>query len=430
MADRQRAKLDLLKGAVIVGIDIAKHKHWARITDRSGYDLIKPFAFDNTRDGFERLVSKVVGAMTAGKASRAVIGMEATGHYGKPLMWFLLNEQRELDVSIVLVNPMHVKRQKELVDNSPTKTDRKDTGVIAKLVRDGNYLRCLLPAGVYADLRELQVTRQNQRRQSIGSLNRLRGWLDMYFPEFVSVFKDPTGMAATWVLRNCPTPVKIQQLGESALINGLKDASRNRVGTKRAQQLREAAAASVGIPDGTIGAQARLNSYLDELAFWQAQLARTEAAMAAALEQTGLAECLLSIPGIGIVTAAGFLGEIGDPDAYASWRQIQKLAGLNLVENSSGQRKGQRGISKRGRPGLRALLYQASLVLVARNPEFQALYRYLLNRAANPLKKKQALVAVALKLLRVMFGLIQRKTRYDAGKVLGAYRQRQLALAA
>lgn len=48
MSSLQRAKLDFLEGAVIVGVDIAKKQHWARITDRAGYDLVKPFDFKNT----------------------------------------------------------------------------------------------------------------------------------------------------------------------------------------------------------------------------------------------------------------------------------------------------------------------------------------------------------------------------------------------
>lgn len=63
---------------------------------------------------------------------------------------------------------------------------------------------------------------------------------------------------------------------------------------------------------------------------------------------------------------------------------------------------------------------------MARNKEFKALYHYFLRRPENPLTKKQALVAVALKLVRVMFTLITQKKEYDASKVLGKYREEQL----
>jgi len=100
------------------------------------------------------------------------------------------------------------------------------------------------------------------------------------------------------------------------------------------------------------------------------------------------------------------------------------------VEDSSGQKKGARVISKRGRRGLRNLLYQASLVLVAKNKEFKALYHYLLTRPENPLRKKQALIAISMKLLRVMFTLGQERRLYDPQKALGDYRLGQLQQAA
>lgn len=152
--------------------------------------------------------------------------------------------------------------------------------------------------------------------------------------------------------------------------------------------------------------------------------------MGRALQQTPYARFLRSIPGVGVVTAASFLGEIGEPTQYTDWRQIQKLAGLNLVENSSGQYQGRRTLSKRGRGSLRALLYRAALTMVAKNSMFRAFYRWFVERPGRPLEKKQALVAVALKLLRVMFALMQKGVPYDPSRVLGEVRQAQLAQAA
>ncbi|GAW93398.1 transposase IS116/IS110/IS902 family protein, partial [Calderihabitans maritimus] len=36
---------------IIVGVDIAKKKHWARIYNPVGLDVVKPFSFQNTKDG-------------------------------------------------------------------------------------------------------------------------------------------------------------------------------------------------------------------------------------------------------------------------------------------------------------------------------------------------------------------------------------------
>jgi hypothetical protein len=79
----------------------------------------------------------------------AIVGMEPTGHYWLNLAHIL----KENQIKFVAVNPLHVKRGKELDDNSPTKNDVKDAKVIAQLVKDGRYAEPTTPQGVYAELR-------------------------------------------------------------------------------------------------------------------------------------------------------------------------------------------------------------------------------------------------------------------------------------
>ncbi|MGI6012499.1 MAG: transposase, partial [Ruminococcus sp.] len=43
--------------------------------------------------------------------------------------------------------------------------------------------------------------------------------------------------------------------------------------------------------------------------------------------------------GIGVVTLAACLGELGDPTRFESPRQMSRMAGYNLVEDSSGKKK-------------------------------------------------------------------------------------------
>ncbi|HEY8361927.1 MAG TPA: IS110 family transposase [Tissierellaceae bacterium] len=96
----------------------------------------------------------------------------------------------------------------------------------------------------------------------------------------------------------------------------------------------------------------------------------------------------MGIPEVGVVTVAGILGEIGDPSQFEGWKQIKKYAGLNLIEDSSGERKGKIRISKRGRAMLRNLLYQIAIVMVCKNKEMKVLYTYFKTRRENPLEKK------------------------------------------
>ncbi|KUK07935.1 MAG: ISChy2, transposase [Caldanaerobacter subterraneus] len=178
--------------------------------------------------------------------------------------------------------------------------------------------------------------------------------------------------------------------------------------------------------EGLKGAYIRLHSYHDEIEFLKGQLETIDKNMEELLKKIDIAEYLLSILGIGIITVAGFLTEGGDLANYSHFKQIQKLAGLNIAENQSRKHKGKAKNSKRGRPELRNLLHKSSLTLVAKNKEFKALYNYFLKRPKNPLKAKQALIAISVKLVRVMFALAKKRENYDPQKVLGEYRMMQI----
>lgn len=400
-------------GTLVVGVDIAKKIHWARVMYQ-GQTVGKAFPFENTKEGFEKFVEAINARKQELGAHSIVVGMEPTGHYFKPLAYYL---QDSGICTLVLVNPFHVNRSKEFDDNSPSKNDRKDARLIAKLVSQGNYFEASLNYGVWAELRTTNVNRLQLTKKRWQLKNQLITVLDQYFPEFSEVFKDVLGKGARYTLTHYPFPQEIISVSEQSLCDGLKEATHNRVGQKRAQRLREAALMSVGMQEGKTGARLQISHLVEELELIQRQLKETENALAEQMEQTGLAEYLTSIPGVGMISAAAFIAEISNPDNYDNYKQIQKKAGLNLKENSSGQHKGKTTISKRGRPTLRQLMYQIAFVAVAKNQEMKAVYEYLITRPQNPLARKQALIAVAVKLMKIMLAVCKNRECYDSKKV-------------
>ena len=148
--------------------------------------------------------------------------------------------------------------------------------------------------------------------------------------------------------------------------------------------------------------------------------------MAQELEKTGYKDILTSIPGIGIISAASFIDEIGDPKRFSNPQQIIRLVGYNLVEDSSGKHKSKTMILKRGRKILGTILYKISLIVICKNQEIKLLYKYLITRKENPLKKKQALIVISGKMVKIMYSLIKKEEVYDKEKVLGIYRKQQI----
>jgi len=410
---------------MIVGIDIAKKKHWARVLNFAGLEITKPFSFHNTKEDFICTVVKLENLKKEQGLEEIIVGMEPTGHYWKGLAWFL----KQNGIPVVMVNPYHVKKAKELDDNTQTKNDRKDAFVIAKLVKDGRYSKVYLPEGIYADLRVLSNTRIQLRAKLNAAKNILVAILDEYFPEFAKVFKNLEGKLSICALYHFPFPEQVMELGLDGMVFEFKKAVKKGACLKRAKKLLAAAEESIGVTAGSESARIKLRLCLDEIGFLRKQMDNIEVEMEKKLKATGIAQYMISFPGIGIVTAAGILGEIGDPKRFESWEQVRKYAGFNLVEDSSGDRQGKTVISKRGRSMLRNILYQTALVMVAKNKEMKLLYHYLTDRKENPLCKKQALVVVSIKIIKVIMALVNKEQMYDAEKVLGEYRLAQIKAA-
>jgi transposase len=119
---------------------------------------------------------------------------------------------------------------------------------------------------------------------------------------------------------------------------------------------------------------------------------------------------LLTIPGVQPVTTATFLGSIGDPRAYESSAQVLKLAGLSLVERSSGLLKRHHRISKRGRPVLRRHAFMFALRSVRKGGIYHAEFVKLL--ANNGGVKMSALTAISRKALKLMFGVARERRAF------------------
>lgn len=413
----QNRKIKQVKeSTLVVGIDIAKNTHVARAQDYRGIQYGKPISFVNNIFGFHNLLYWIKEMEKKHDKTEAIVGMEPTGHYWLNLEQYL----RECDdIKLVLVNPAHVKKSKSLDDNSPTKTDKKDARVIAQLVKDGRYSEPNIPEGIYAELRVAMTHRERLDKDLSRIKAKIHQWLDKYFPEYLKhVFKDWDGKASMIILKEIPLPSQIIEMSPEEIVKVIKKKASRGIGIKRAKKLKTAAINSVGLKDGLDMAALELKNLLNQYELLNEQLEDLEEKVIKMLEEIPGAKEISSIKGVGEMTVAGFIAEIGDINNYDHNRQIIKLAGLNLKENSSGQHKGKTTISKRGRPRLRSLLYKVTLPLIRHNKEFNMIHKYYTTRPNNPLKSQQSRIALCCKLIRVFFTLGKKQVEYDGEKLI------------
>lgn len=399
---------------LIIGIDIAKRKHVARAIDDRGMDLTKRLVFTNTQDGFEQLMEWANRLSKNHDRPHIMMGMEPTGHYWLNLAYYL----KAKGIKTVVVNPMKVKRSKELDDDSPTKNDTKDAKVIAQVIRDGRYHEPILPEDIYADLREGMKLYDIMKEDQSSIKAQMHNALDRYFPEFLSVFKDWTGKAALHLLDKGYLPEDIVQASEEELLLEVKQTARRAVGINRIRNLKLAAENSIGLTTGLTMARYEICYLVDQYKTLEERLIALEAQLEELVLHVPGADQMMEIKGVSVLTIAGFFAEVGDLRQYKDPRQIIKLAGLNLKMNQSGLFKGKTTITKRGRKRLRSLLYQVARPLSIHNEGFSKLHAYYRHRANNPLTGKQSFIALARKLVKILYVIGTRGYTFSEERML------------
>ncbi len=412
----QNKKIEAItETTLVVGIDVGSEIHFARAFDWRGIEYSKkPFKFSNDERGFEEFIAWMLQIKEAHGKDKVVPGMEPTGHYWFNLGKFLQNNE----IKPVLVNPHHVKKSKELDDNNPTKNDRKDPKVIAGLIKEGRYMIPYLPDGVYADLRTASNLRFQLQSELTRIKNRISRWFSIYFPEYKNVYGDPDAKSGMMILKKAPLPEDIKTLGVDGINQIWRDAKLRGAGRNRAQTLVSAAEHSVGSKEGAVTARMEIRMLFEDYESRNTRLQEVLDLIEELVKQIPMAEKMMEIKGVGIKTVSGFLAEVGDVTRFNNPKELQKLAGLALTENSSGKHKGETTISRRGRKRLRYLLFEVAMSLVSKNKEFGALHQYYTTRKINPLKKMQSLMAVACKLIRVFYAMLTKGVDYDPTKMI------------
>lgn len=417
MKSTQNKKIEQVKETtLIVGIDIGSEKHYFRAFNWRGIELTrKPIPFSNSMVGFDMFHSAVIELMEKNHLEEALVGFEPTGHYWFNLGQFLSGR----DIKFVMVNPHHVHKTKELDDNSPSKNDRKDPRIIAGLVRDGRYFYTYMPTGVYAELRNASNRRFVLVEEHTRVKNRLQKWIAVYFPEYKGVYTHIDAKGGLMVLKKAATPEDILELGVDGIIKLWKDAKLRGSGRKKAVQIVTAATNSIGLREGLEEARMEIQELIEDYELQAGRIERVNGLIKNLCSQIRYVDKLLEIRGIGITTVAGFIAEVGDITRFDNVKELQKLAGLELVADSSGKHNGRTKVSKRGRKRLRYLLVQAAVSVIGKNSEFKEIHQYYTTRDNNPLKKMQSLIAVACKLIRVFHVILTKGISYDASKMLG-----------
>ena len=380
----------------IIGIDIAKRSHEAVIITEDGQIVRKAFNFRNNCTGYNLLLEQV--RKLTNVKSQIVFAMESTAHYWLALYARLLKD----GYTVIVLNPIQSHSLRELYIRK-TKTDAKDSLIIADLVRFGRCQASNVPQDKLLALRELCRSRAYLIDTAADLKRKLIALLDRIFPEYETLFDSIFGKASVAVLRKYPTPQKLKNAHLEKLTEILWESSGGHFWEWKARQLKEAAYSSFGIEDSCGVYSALLGMFLEQILSLTEQADLIEKQIASLLKEFDTQ--LTSIPGVGTVLAATILSEIGDISRFSSADKLLAFAGLDPSVKQSGEfMSNQNRMSKRGSPYLRRAIWLASTVAVQCDPMFRTYYE---KKMSEGLHYMNVIGHVSRKMTAVIFAVLR-----------------------
>jgi len=395
------------KEHLIVGIDVAKERHHAFFGTATGKTLFKRLVFENTIEGFERLLIQTEALKVQHGLKKTVFGLEPTANYHKPLGEFLIKCAH----GVVLVSGVAVKRNRELLDGRWDKHDTKDSANVADLISQGKCLFYEYPSLALRELRSLLSLKRRLKKGEHGSKVRIRNHLlAQYFPE-MDRFYGQSESDSLEIIKWCLNPSVIAGLEYEQFLQVVVPRKRGIWQQNRLKAIWEKAVDSIGCDAGE-SLEFEAKAMVEALEHIRETIRATDDKIEDLCLQFPEYSYLLTIPGFGPDVSSKVLAAIGNPFRFKTGGQVLKMAGLDLSAERSGKRSDAATpvLSKKGKADLRYALYQAAFIASTRNQHFII---YFTNKLRGREKEKgiktKMRVKLAAKMLIIAWTLMKKK---------------------
>ena len=395
---------------LLIGIDVAKDKHNAYFGTATGKSLLRRLVFENSLEGFERLILYEEAIRVENDLEKVVYGMEPTADYHKPLGEYLIKNGRD----VVLVSGVAVNRNRELLDGRWDKHDTKDSANVADLMSQGKCLYYDFPSLELRDLRSLLSLKRRLKRLEHGTRVRIRNHLiAQYFPELDKFYS--IGSEGLAIVKWCLAPAVISNFTYEDFKKIVAPRNMNISQERRLKAIWEAAGRSIGCETGVVlDFEAKI--MIEDLEHTQKSLKAVEEQVKGLCLKFPEYKILQSIPGFGPDISSKVLAAIGNPFRFDAGKQVIKMAGLDLSANRSGitSESAVPVISKKGKAYLRYALYQAGVVATAKNKHFRMYFtNKLRGRERERGIKTKMRVKLAAKMLIIAWTLMKKREPFD-----------------
>lgn len=153
-----------------------------------------------------------------------------------------------------------------------------------------------------------------------------------------------------------------------------------------------------------------------QLKFSIQQMAKLDNEMIDLARELNCFQNIISIPGIGELTAAMIIGELGDMSNLHSHKQLNAFVGIDIKRYQSGLTHYKDTVNKRGNKKARRLLFLVICNILRGQHRFKnhiVDYYYKLRKQPNEKSHKTAIVACMNRLLKTIHNLVTENKKYD-----------------
>lgn len=408
-----------------VGIDVSLKTNQV-CTINFNQDVFFNESFDNSPDGYEKLVLKILSTLEDHKElTRVWMCMETTNVYHIHTSSLLASEPRlsPYGCKVYIENAKSIENYKRTFTDRE-KTDPEDAFLCADYLRVGKCKKSQ-PVTGYQKIALQRLTRQRMHvAQLLGkekqylSTNLFLKFSALKVNPETNPFSNTFSKTASNMLSDSLTTEEIANAEIEDLVIRISKLSKNRFESSEevARMLKKASrdsyrldkVSSDSVSISMASSFRLIRIYEDELKTLDREIIRLIDG-----NQNNYYKILTSIKGIGNVYAAGIIAEINDISLFSSDSQLASYAGLRWKKNQSGQKDSQHTKqTKACNTYLRYYLVESAGSIIRYNDEYAAYY-YRKRKEVKINQHKRALVLTARKFVRLIYGMLRHSKLYD-----------------
>lgn len=385
-----------------LGIDISKDSFDFCFTDETEKVLYKDHYQMDMTD-----FTKLSEYLSPFSKDEILIVMEATGIYHLNLLSYLL----EQDLSVSVVNPLFIHAFTKSMTIRKTKTDSKDAHIISLFAKRNGATLKLSKSDDLESIKPIVREKEKLIKAMSAIKTDMKSIVNQVFPEMLkntNIFSK----SSLNLLLQAPSKRIIRNLKEKKIAKLLSsDTTRGAKPKVGASEILSLAKNSVGINNQSL--EKVLISKIKQLEFLQLQLDEFNEIIESFVDEhhNDDIELLTSISGTGKPSAASFLIELGDISNFATHKQLTAFVGTDPTIYQSGTSVNVKGsISKRGNSHLRRTIWHMARAATVWNDTLKAYYD---KKRSEGKTFKQSVIAVANKLIRIIFSMLKNNTKFS-----------------